>query len=160
MSTFNATEKSTIPVPDEYSAAVFGFERQASLVSVGIEAVINRALKEGHDIIIEGVHVVPGFVADEIIRRERTFGFLLSIEDAETHRNRFTLRSLQSDLRRPAEHYLNYFAEIREIHEYLKTRAEKYGFIVIENENSDYTVEVMLEGIFTSIQRSHEEQNR
>jgi 2-phosphoglycerate kinase len=89
MSTFNASEKSAVPIPEEYDPAVFGFERQASLVSVGIEAVINRALKEGHDIIVEGVHVVPGFISEEIIRRERTFGFLLSIEDAQTHRNRF-----------------------------------------------------------------------
>jgi len=160
MSTFNASEKSAVPIPEEYDPAVFGFERQASLVSVGIEAVINRALKEGHDIIVEGVHVVPGFISEEIIRRERTFGFLLSIEDAETHRNRFSLRSLQSDLKRPAKHYLNYFEEIRKIHDYLKTRAKEYGFIVIENEHSDYTVEVMLDKIFTSVQRSTEEKNR
>jgi 2-phosphoglycerate kinase len=38
MSTFNASEKSAIPIPEEYDPAVFGFERQASLVSVGIVA--------------------------------------------------------------------------------------------------------------------------
>jgi 2-phosphoglycerate kinase len=151
-STFNASEESSIPIPQGYDPAVFGFERQASLVSVGIDAVVSRALKEGHSLVVEGVHVVPGFIADEITSRDRTFTFLLTISDADTHRNRFTLRSLQSDLKRPAGHYLNYFEEIRRIQDYLKTRAEESGFSVFENEDSDYTVELMLESILSSIQ--------
>jgi len=159
-STFNASEESDTSIPSEYDPAVFGFERQASLVSVGIEAVVNRALKEGHDIVVEGVHVVPGFLSGEITRRNRTFPFLLTITDPDVHRNRFSLRSLQSDLKRRAAHYLAYFEEIRKIQDSLITRAEECGFILVENEDVDHTVELMLERIFTSNKHRPDEENQ
>jgi 2-phosphoglycerate kinase len=157
LSTFNASEESSIPIPQGYDPSVFGFQRQASLVTVGVEAVVNRALKEGHDLVVEGAHIVPGYMCEDIVSRDRTFTFLLTIEDADTHRKRFTLRSLRSDLKRPAEHYLNYLDEIRKIHDYLKAQAEEFGFSVIENENSDYSVEVMLDGIFSTTEQGFKE---
>jgi 2-phosphoglycerate kinase len=155
-STFDASEESSIPIPEGYDPVVFGFERQSSLVSVGIEAVANRAREEGHDLIVEGVHVVPGFLPEEMICRDRTYPFLLTVPDTDTHRTRFVLRSLKSDLKRPANHYLRYFEEIRKIQQYLKTGAARYGFRIIENEDTDNTVELMLESIFTSEQPAEE----
>ena len=42
-------------------ALVAGFREQTAAVSVGIEALIKRAAADGTSIVIEGVHVVPGF---------------------------------------------------------------------------------------------------
>jgi 2-phosphoglycerate kinase len=147
-STYNAYEKCAIPVPEDYDRVVFGFERQTALVAVGVEAVIQRALKEGHDMIVEGIHLVPGYIPEQIMQRGRTFAFMLSIDDVEAHRQRFYLRSLESDLRRRSEHYLAYFEEIRKIQEYLCGRAGEYGVRGLANDDADYTVELIMESLF------------
>lgn len=147
-STFNAYESCSIPVPDDYDPVIFGFERQAMLVTVGVEAVIHRALTEGHDIIVEGVHLIPGYLYGDIMDRERTFTFMLGIKEKEVHSQRFTLRSHESDLRRPSEHYLRYFKEIRTIQEYLKGKAYAFKVPCMENNDVDYTVELIMQSIF------------
>ncbi|MFW6180324.1 MAG: AAA family ATPase [Spirochaetota bacterium] len=149
-STFNAYERTHLPVPREYDKVVYGFERQASLVSVGVEAVINRALKEGHNLVVEGVHLVPGYIDRELVDRKQTLAFLLVIDDEHEHRQRFSLRSAETDLKRTAEYYLAYFQEIRKTQEYLSERARQYGFQVIENLDVDHTVELIMEEIFKS----------
>ena len=39
-------------------------------VSVGVDAVIERAIKEGISIVIEGVHIVPGFIREDLVAPE------------------------------------------------------------------------------------------
>ncbi len=149
-STFNAYEKSHLPIPKEYDRVIYGFERQASLVSVGVVAVVNRALKEGHNLVVEGVHLVPGFIDQAIVDREKTFAFQLVIDEEHEHQQRFSLRSVETDLKRTAEYYLAYFEEIRKTQEYLRERSRQYGFRVIENLDADHTLELIMEEIFSS----------
>ncbi len=42
-------------------ALVLGFREQTAAVSVGVNALIERAALEGTSIVIEGAHIVPGF---------------------------------------------------------------------------------------------------
>src|ERR671916_1031941 len=47
-----------IPVAEE-DRVLYGYKTQASQVSVGVEAVVERGLTEGTNLVIEGVHLVP-----------------------------------------------------------------------------------------------------
>ena len=44
-----------------------GFINHVDVVNVGIEAIIERSVKEGISTIIEGVHIVPGFINKELL---------------------------------------------------------------------------------------------
>lgn len=61
-SSFNADEVLRGKLPRSEDAVIVGFRDQVAAVSVGIKALIERAVTEGTDAIIEGAHVVPGFI--------------------------------------------------------------------------------------------------
>src|SRR5205085_9173633 len=61
-SSFNADEALREPPPRSAEKVVVGFREQTAAVSVGIQALIRRAAEEGTSVIIEGAHIVPGFV--------------------------------------------------------------------------------------------------
>ena len=44
-------------------AALLGFLDQTRNVLVGVEAAIDRSLREGWSMVLEGVHIVPGMIA-------------------------------------------------------------------------------------------------
>jgi|Deesub1362A_J573_1020465.scaffolds.fasta_scaffold00906_20 2-phosphoglycerate kinase len=120
---------------------ISGFEDQMRFVSVVIEAVMERAIREGISIIIEGIHVVPGFIKKEYLEKPYVFIFTLKMGDPERHKERFILRAQETYLKRPAEYYLEHFEEIRVIHDYIVSQAEKNGVEVIESYNLDEVVE-------------------
>ena len=100
-------------------ALVVGFREQTAAVSVGLNALIDRAAIEGTSIIIEGAHVVPGFFGlgsheDEIL----SVPVIISVEDDESHRSHFIARDAGA---RPAERYVSGFDNIRRLQRYIKS---------------------------------------
>ncbi len=85
--------------------AIDAFLRQCVPILRAIEAGVEYALTEGWDVIVEGVHLVPGEVTlasgDDL---DVTFE-LLVVEDADEHVARFRSRDAASDGRRSASHY-------------------------------------------------------
>ncbi|HEX6400333.1 MAG TPA: 2-phosphoglycerate kinase, partial [Actinomycetota bacterium] len=74
-------------------ALVAGFREQTQAVSVGIEAMIKRSVTEGTSIVIEGVHVVPGFFdLDTSADRLVAVPLILEVEDESRHLNHFAVR--------------------------------------------------------------------
>ena len=61
VSSFQADRRCGSPPTRTADALVLGFREQTAAVSVGINALIERAAAEGTSIVIEGAHVVPGF---------------------------------------------------------------------------------------------------
>jgi len=61
-SSYTAYQSLRIPPPPELDEVLIGFRDHVDSVSIGVEAVIERALTEGISIVIEGVHIVPGFI--------------------------------------------------------------------------------------------------
>ena len=60
-SSFHADQALREPPGKSADALLLGFREQTAAVSVGINALIERAATEGTGIIIEGAHIVPGF---------------------------------------------------------------------------------------------------
>ncbi|MGH2810692.1 MAG: ATP cone domain-containing protein, partial [Actinomycetota bacterium] len=120
---------------------VGGFIEQVKTVSVGIEALVARALKEKTDIIIEGAHVVPGFIgqiqqfpAPAVIAQ-----MVLTIESEELHRNHFLARGEQGP--RGGGKYLESFDKIRVIQDFIEKSALETGVPVVEAFDLDSTLQ-------------------
>ncbi|HEX2729555.1 MAG TPA: 2-phosphoglycerate kinase [Rubrobacteraceae bacterium] len=135
-----------VPV-DESETVLFGFRQQASQVAVGVEAIVDRALKEGTNIIVEGVHLVPEIILDRYRDHPNVCTLVVYLSDQDAHRSRFYIRALGTAMRRPAEEYIEHFKEIRQIHDYILESAARTDVQTVENlaiENtSDAAVEIV-----------------
>ena len=104
-----------------------GFIEQAKSIAVGIDAVVERAITEGQRTIVEGVHIVPGFLNrshwDDAVAVE----VVLAIRDPERHRSHFYVREWETDGIRPLTRYVENFAKIRRIQDYILAQAAQAG---------------------------------
>jgi 2-phosphoglycerate kinase len=132
---------------EEREPVLFGFREQASQVAVGVEAIVDRGLKEGTNLVIEGVHLVPEIVLGRYQDHPNVCPLVVYLSDEHVHRSRFYIRALGTAMRRPAEEYIAYFREIRQIHDYIVRSADRAGVQKVENlsiENtSDAAVEIV-----------------
>ena len=146
-SSYSAYRSLRIPPPPELDEVLIGFRDHVDTVSVGVDAVIERALKEGISIVIEGVHIVPGFIRKDLVAKNNVIMFVLTLQDEEVHKGRFYSRCRQLWARRPLERYMNYFGAIRRTHKYFESQANKYHVPVIENIDVTTTIDSIIEEI-------------
>ncbi len=121
-----------VPVDGE-EMVLFGYRAQAAQVSVGVEAIVERGLKEGTNLIIEGVHLAPEIILNRFRDHPNVCSLVVYLSDEEVHRSRFHLRALGTSMRRPAEEYIAHFREIRKIHDYILDSAGRAGVYAVEN---------------------------
>jgi 2-phosphoglycerate kinase len=136
-SSFEADGALREPPTRESERVVVGFREQTAAVSVGIEAMLDRAAMEGTSLIVEGAHIVPGFV-DLQSRRDRILAVpvIVAVEDEEVHLSHFAAR--QTDVTpRPQERYVSGLENIRRLQKYVKSQALSHGVPVIPNYNFD-----------------------
>lgn len=119
---------------------IVGFREQARAVAAGINAVIERSLKEGISLVIEGVHIVPEFITDN----PNIVKFLLYLSNEETHKSRFFSRSQETHVRRDATQYINSIDTIGKIQNYLEESAQKSDTTSIENTEFNDTLSTMV----------------
>ena len=136
-----------VPVAEE-ETVLSGFREQASQVAVGVEALVDRGLKEGTNLVIEGVHLVPEAILGRYRDHPNVCPLVVYLSDEHVHRSRFYIRALGTAMRRPAEEYIAYFTQIRQIHDYIVQSAARVGVQAVENlaiENtSDAAVEIVV----------------
>ncbi len=144
-SSFDAARLVRHPLPRSADPVIVGFRDQASAVAVGIEALIQRAVNEGTDLIVEGAHVVPGFLDDKRFHGEAVIvPMLVAVDDEESHRSHFLLRAHESR-NRPSERYLDFFDNIRKLQKYLKSMALQHGVPVVPSYNLDATLSQVID---------------
>ena len=135
-----------VPV-EEKDAVLFGFREQAARVCVGMEAIVERGLKEGTNLVVEGVHLVPGIIPERYLDHPNICTLVVHLSDENVHRSRFYIRAMGTAMRRPAEEYIAHFQQIRQIHDYIVQSAGRAGVNAVENlsiENtSDEVVEIV-----------------
>ncbi len=122
---------------------ILGFERHIEPVLIGIESLIDRSLTEGLSIIIEGTHIVPGFMKEKYTSMPNIITIILTLSSEKMHKERFSARAKISS--RPMERYLKNFKIIRKINKYIVERAEENNVPVIENVSISNSVEKCLE---------------
>jgi 2-phosphoglycerate kinase len=133
-----------VPV-DKEETVLFGFREQASQVAVGVEAIVDRGLKEGTNLVVEGVHLVPEVILDRYRDHPNVCPLVVYLSDEHVHRSRFYIRALGTAMRRPAEEYIAYFREIRQIHDYIIESAARAGVQTVENLSIEHTSDAAVE---------------
>ena len=118
-----------------------GFDEHASYVIPGLEKIIQRAITDFDDIIIEGVHLVPGLIDIEQFKDFAEIYFFVLSSDEESHKERFVKRAIQ--IHRGGKQ-LDFFTENRIIHNHLLDEAEKYNVSIIKTETIDKSIEQIL----------------
>jgi 2-phosphoglycerate kinase len=145
VSSFQADQVMREPPTSRGDALVMGFREQTAAVSVGIDALIERAATEGTSIVIEGAHVVPGFFDTEAHgSRILAVPFIIGVEDEERHRSHFAARE-DAIAARPATRYVEGFDGIRRLQGYVKSQALAHGVPVIPNHSFDQTIATVID---------------
>ncbi|MEX2395338.1 MAG: 2-phosphoglycerate kinase [Actinomycetota bacterium] len=148
-SSFEASEAIRGPIPKSADPVIVGFEQQVRAVSVAVEALIDRAVLEGTDLIIEGAHLVPGFIdspewsppwEDKAV----VVPIVITVDDEDVHRSHFFLREMEAG-QRNVERYLSHFENIRKIQKFIRTQAEQRGVPVIASYSLDSTLTAVID---------------
>lgn len=131
--------------PPGRESVVVGFREQTSAVVVGLQALVERAALEGTDIILEGAHIVPGFL-DVSSWEDRILAVpvMVTVEDEDVHRSHFVARWADHD-GRPATRYLEGFENIRRIQRYIKSQALSHGVPVVPNYDFDRSLAAVID---------------
>ena len=125
---------------DPSNALLNAFQEQAVRVGVGVKAVVERAVTEGHSILVEGVHLLPPVVPFPDLESScYQVPLMLATPDAEVHRRRFFARTRQGQ--RVAERYIESFESIRLLHEFMLEQAESEDIPLISTTGGDAPVE-------------------
>lgn len=124
-----------------------GFDEHASYVIPALEKIIQRAITDYDDIVIEGVHLVPGLIDIEQFKEYANIYFFVLSSDEDSHKERFVKRAVQ--IHRGGKQ-LDYFRENRIIHDHLLEQAEKNDIAVINTE----TIEKSMDSILSVINKA------
>lgn len=143
-SSFNTSEVVRSTLPPGEDPVLVGFREQVQAVAVGIQALIERAVTEQQDVIIEGAHVAPGFIRTDVGDRAVVVQLVVTVDDEDLHRSHFYVRAHESRAR-PVERYLQHFANIRRIQRLIKSLALQNGVPVVANYNLDVTLASVIE---------------
>ena len=146
-SSFIAHKALRVSPPPEFDHVLAGFKDQVGTVSLGVEAVIERALTEGISIIIEGVHIVPVFIRKDLMEKDNVLMFTLTLDDEETHKNRLYSRCRDGWSHRPLQKYLDNFDSIRKIQKYFIDQSIKEGVPNIDNIDRATTIDFIINSI-------------
>ena len=145
-SSFDAYESIRAPSV-RVDPVIEGFISHVEVVNIGIEAIIERSVKEGISTIIEGVHVVPGFIRKDLIEDNNIIIFTLTVDDEESHKQRFYSRCRQPWVKRSLERYMDNFDTIRKTQDFLVEQANINNTRVINNRDINETIDLMVSDI-------------
>jgi len=151
MSSFEAYQAIRGPLPRSADPVIVGFEEQVRAVSVAVEALIERSVFEGTDLILEGAHLVPGFIdsppwAPPWEDKAVVVPIVITVDDEDVHRSHFFLRGVDAG-QRNVERYLTSFDDIRKVQKYIRSAAQQRGAQVISSYGLDVTLAAVIDHI-------------
>lgn len=137
---------------EEKSVAVIeAFTEQSMRVLVGVRAMVERAIQENFNLVIDGVHLVPGLMD---LERFEDHAYIVPLVISTTNRasylERFPIRQAQAG-NRMAKRYRAHFEYILQIQDSIIEMARQHDTPVVENESFDETVASVLNIISHSI---------
>jgi 2-phosphoglycerate kinase len=116
--------------PDIPEQRLQGFLDQTRNVLVGVQAALDRALHEGWSMVIEGVHLVPGMISP--IEGPVVVQCVVAIGDEDEHLDHFQIRDATTGGMRPLDKYVQHFADIRALQDYIVERARRNDVPVVD----------------------------
>ena len=150
-SSYNAYKNLTLP-PSGVEPVILGFREQVLAVNVGVEAIIKRSVEEKIDIVIEGAHIVPGYLdIGQCTGKAIIIPIVISVPDKNIHKEHFSKRTVETQGSRPVKRYIEHLDKIIIIQDYLEDLAVRKNVKIILNHNLDATVKEALELVFKTV---------
>jgi len=140
-SAFEAWKGLRVPIPQGSNPVIVGFREQAAIVLSGVESIVQRAVKESYSIIIEGVHIAPGYLDPTKFEGARVVQFVVGVKQSDLHLSHFAMRETQTQGSRPQARYAIGFDDIRSLGAYIEDLAEERGVPIIDSRMLDTAVE-------------------
>ncbi|WP_051096832.1 2-phosphoglycerate kinase [Deinococcus aquatilis] len=159
-STFNAWEAlvppgQTPPIHPTREALLAGFREQVQQVSVGLSAVVRRSIEEGTSVVLEGVHLVPGYLRADAFAGALVVPMLVTLPSETEHRRHFESRDQETAASRPLHRYMRYFGEIRTMQDYLEALAHDLDVPLLDgltlDESAEQAVDVVLSRVMVAL---------
>lgn len=150
-SSFDAWRNLRSPVPVGADPVIVGFREQTAVVTTGIVSLIERAVVEGESMVVEGIHMVPGYIEPSLFANAWVVPLVITVDDEESHRSHFYIREVQTDGTRPFEKYRAAFDNIRLLGHYIEDLAREHGTPLIHSHQLDRTVAETLEHIVGAV---------
>jgi 2-phosphoglycerate kinase len=150
-SSFDAWRSLRVPVPRGANPVIVGFREQTAVVSTAIEALIDRAIRERESMVIEGIHLVPGYMDTSPFQDAWVVPIIIAVNDDEAHLSHFYIREIQTDGTRPMEKYRDNFDTILQLGTYIEDLARDHHIPVIVSHQLDRTVAEVLEHIVDAV---------
>jgi 2-phosphoglycerate kinase len=154
-SSFAADKAVRQPIPHSGDRLIIGFREQAAAVAVGAKALIDRAIAEGTDMIMEGAHLVPGFLEGIDSNHAVIAPLLVIVDDEELHKSHFYVRGRESR-NRHGNRYLAAFKKIRRIQKYMISSATMRGVPIVSHYDLDTTLSQIIDHVMTKALESAE----
>jgi 2-phosphoglycerate kinase len=130
-----------------------GFRAQAATVSVGVRAMMDRAVAESSSMILDGVSIVPGMI--DLTAYEHTAHVIFLVVatlSPEAYRNRFASRA-RDEVRRPQHRYAEHLDPILRIQEHFLELADRYNIPIVDNDNFDRSVLSIVRHVTESLRK-------
>jgi 2-phosphoglycerate kinase len=119
------------------SLLIHGYRTQADLLSVAIQAVIQRGLRERVSLILEGVHIHPAYI-EKLQADDEAIVIPIMIGLLKRKRLQRRIQGRGSDApQRRAERYLKHFEEIWQLQSYLLSEADRADIPIVVNNDRD-----------------------
>ncbi len=150
-SSFTAWKLLRFPMPKSADPVIVGFTEQCELVTIGVEAIIERAINEGVNMVVEGAHLLPGFIKPEYRERAFIVELVVAVNDEEQHRTHFYIREMEGAKERPSDKYVANFENIRKIQNYVKKLAKERNVPIFGSYNLDQTIAKILRYVLDAI---------
>jgi 2-phosphoglycerate kinase len=116
---------------------IHGYRTQADLLSVAIQAVIQRGLRERVSLILEGVHIHPAYI-EKLEADDDAIVIPVMIGVLKRKRLQHRIRGRGSDVpQRRAERYLRHFEDIWRLQSYLLSEADRANIPIVVNNDRD-----------------------
>jgi 2-phosphoglycerate kinase len=136
------------------SDVVDGFMNQASLVSVGVRAMIERAIEESTSMVLDGVSLVPGLIDLNAFTEDAHVIYLVVARlDEDSFRNHFIARG-KRQLHRNASRYVENLDGILKIQEQFLELADHYDIPIVDNVTIDTSVMLVIRHVVETLRKS------
>jgi 2-phosphoglycerate kinase len=134
-------------------AVIEGFLAQASIVSVGVRAMLDRAVAENSSQILDGVSIVPGLIDLAPYAESAHVIFLVvATLDERSFRARFESRARTSH--RPGHRYLEHFDAILKIQDHFLELADRHDIPIVDNDSIDVSVLSIIKHVTETLRKA------
>ncbi|MBW2272022.1 MAG: zeta toxin family protein [Deltaproteobacteria bacterium] len=156
-SSFEAHQALATPagvVDGDEDPVVQGFMAQASVVSVGVRAMIDRAIEENASLVLDGVTLVPGLIDLERYADVAHVIYLVVARlDEESLRSHFLKRGRRQS-RRDGDRYVEHLESILKIQNHFMELADLYEVPIVDNITVDGSVLLVMRHVVETLRKA------